>query len=176
MSTISRRRESAVNMITLPPDYPHHRRAQSAEFLKQALGGISNSTFFKYRAMGRIPAPDIKTGRVGRWFETTIAATVASFANGEIEAPQLAAIINQYFLGLPIPEHMALYGDRVSLADWFAWLETIDDDFLFENQAERLGFPIGGQPPLVSEAAMVLRARITASQSRQRYRDAGLRK
>jgi hypothetical protein len=84
MSTFSRRRESAVNTINFPSDYPHPRRAQSAEFLKQALGGISNSTFFKYRAMGRIPAPDIKTGSTGRWFETTIAATVASFANREV--------------------------------------------------------------------------------------------
>jgi hypothetical protein len=85
MSTTTRRREkSLVNTISFPEDYPHPRRPQNAEFVKHALGGIATSTFFKYRAQGRIPPPDIKTGTMGFWFETTIAATVASFANSEV--------------------------------------------------------------------------------------------
>ncbi len=84
MPTADRRRANpAVNTITFPEDYPHPRRAQNADFIRQALGGIANSTFYKFRSQGLIPAPDIKTGSTGRWFETTIAATVDSFANRE---------------------------------------------------------------------------------------------
>lgn len=85
MSTVTRRRaKPAANMIIFPEDYPHPRRAQNAAFIRHALGGIAPSTFFKYRATGLIPKPDLRTGSTGRWFEPTIAAIVDSFANREV--------------------------------------------------------------------------------------------
>jgi hypothetical protein len=75
-----RRVPRTTNLVNFPTDYPNAYRYQGTEFFCGALGGASLPAFYKYRAEGLIPPPDVKRGHLNAWKETTIAAAVEAFA------------------------------------------------------------------------------------------------
>jgi predicted DNA-binding transcriptional regulator AlpA len=65
----------ATTTPKIPSDFPHpHRLADMHVFT--AVLGIAGSTFHRFMAEGRLPAP-IKVGRNNRWRETDIARIAA---------------------------------------------------------------------------------------------------
>jgi hypothetical protein len=70
------------NQSRIPPGFPNEHRLGDATLFRELLGNLGRSTFARHLQLGLIPAPDKKVGPLNRWFETTMAATVAALPNG----------------------------------------------------------------------------------------------
>jgi hypothetical protein len=62
----------------IPPGFPNEHRLGDALLFRELLGNLGRSTFARHLQLGLIPAPDKRVGPLSRWFETTMAATIAA--------------------------------------------------------------------------------------------------
>jgi hypothetical protein len=72
------------NQSRIPSDFPNQNRLGDALLFRELLGDLGRSTFARHLHVGLIPAPDKKVGPLNRWFETTMAATVAALPTGRL--------------------------------------------------------------------------------------------
>ena len=70
------------NKSRIPSDFPNEHRLGDALLFRELLGDLGRSTFARHLQLGLIPSPDKKVGPLNRWFETTMAATVAALPTG----------------------------------------------------------------------------------------------
>ena len=70
------------NQSRIPSDFPSQFRLGDALLFRELLGNLGRSTFARHLQLGLIPAPDKKVGSLNRWFETTMATTVAALPAG----------------------------------------------------------------------------------------------
>jgi hypothetical protein len=70
------------NPSRIPSDYPSPHRLADALLFREVLGNLGRSTFARHLQLGLIPPPDKKVGPLNRWFETTLATTVAKLPTG----------------------------------------------------------------------------------------------
>nr|MBN8991618.1 hypothetical protein [Hyphomicrobiales bacterium] len=62
----------------IPPGFPQEHRLGDALLFRELLGNLGRSTFARHLQLGLIPKADKRIGPLSRWFETTMAATIAA--------------------------------------------------------------------------------------------------
>jgi predicted DNA-binding transcriptional regulator AlpA len=58
--------------VTIPTDFPHPQRLGGRDLFLSVLGDPAISTFHRWMADGKIPAPK-KLGQLNRWLEADMA-------------------------------------------------------------------------------------------------------